>query len=82
MFEKMLEPPPLPVVRDGKFLRRDMRAEYLTLDELMSQLRQQEIEDISEVRLAYLEPDGAVSVVRCDANKNAKSKPRDHSSLR
>src|ERR1044071_9397967 len=27
-FEKLLEPPPLPVIRDGKLLRRNMRAEF------------------------------------------------------
>jgi uncharacterized membrane protein YcaP (DUF421 family) len=63
-FAKLLEPSPLPVVRDGKMLRRNMRRELFTEDELRSQLRQHEIDDLSEVELAFIEPDGGVSIVR------------------
>jgi uncharacterized membrane protein YcaP (DUF421 family) len=63
-FAKILEPSPLPVVRDGKMLRRNMRRELFTEDELKSQLRQHDIEDISEVEIAFIEPDGGVSIVR------------------
>lgn len=68
-FEKILEPEPLPVVRDGKLIRRNLRAEYITPDEVHSQLRQQEVHDISEVALAYLEPDGGLSVKRYKQEK-------------
>jgi uncharacterized membrane protein YcaP (DUF421 family) len=62
--ERLLEPRPLPVVRNGRMQRRNMRMELLTDDELMSQLRQQGIEELDSVKLAYIEPDGAVSVVK------------------
>lgn len=65
-FRKMLEPSPLPVIRNGKILRRNMHTEFITEDELRSQLREREIEDLSEVELAFVEPDGAVSIVRKD----------------
>lgn len=73
--ERLLEPRPLPVVRHGKMQRRNMKMELLTDDELMSQLRQQGIDDLESVKLAYVEPDGAVSVVKHsqkDAHPHAK----------
>jgi uncharacterized membrane protein YcaP (DUF421 family) len=63
-FQKLLEPSPLPVIKDGRLLKRNMRQEFITEDELLSQLRQQEITELSDVKLAFIEPDGAVSVVR------------------
>lgn len=62
--ERILEPPPLPIVRAGQLQRRNMRQELLTEDEVLSHLRQQGIEDIQSVKLAYVEPDGGVSVIK------------------
>jgi uncharacterized membrane protein YcaP (DUF421 family) len=61
---RILHSPPLPLIEDGKLLRRNMRAELVTVDELMSQLREHGIEDITQVRRASMEPDGAISVVK------------------
>src|ERR671921_572483 len=44
-FRRFTRPPPLPLIEDGRFLRRNMREEMITTEELMSQLRQQGIED-------------------------------------
>lgn len=60
---KWLEPAPLPVIADGVLLRRNMRKELLTQDELVSQLREQGVEDYRTVRRAYIEPDGRISVL-------------------
>jgi uncharacterized membrane protein YcaP (DUF421 family) len=57
-----LEPAPLRVIRDGKFLRRNMRAEFITQDELMSLLRQQGVYDVKDVKWACVESDGGISV--------------------
>lgn len=62
--ERLISAPPIPVVRDGKLLRRNMRREFLTEDELMSSLRQQEITSLEEVEIAYIEGEGAITVVR------------------
>jgi uncharacterized membrane protein YcaP (DUF421 family) len=61
-FERLLEPAPLRVIRDGKFLRRNMRAEFITQDELMSLLRQQGVYDVKDVKWACVESDGGISV--------------------
>ncbi|OZI61481.1 DUF421 domain-containing protein [Bordetella genomosp. 11] len=59
-----LIPPKLCIVKDGQMQKRAMRRESITVDELKSELRQKGIEDISQVRHAYIEPDGSVSVIK------------------
>jgi uncharacterized membrane protein YcaP (DUF421 family) len=81
--ERLLEPPPLPIVRDGVMLRRNMRQELITQDELMSLLREQGVSDLQEIKLASIEPDGGVSVQRrsgegpgeSDANRRRRQGP-------
>jgi uncharacterized membrane protein YcaP (DUF421 family) len=63
-FARFTQAPPLLLVRDGQMLRRNMRREYITEDELWTQLRQQGVDELSQVRKAYLEPDGEFSVIR------------------
>ena len=60
----VLRPPSLTLVRDGRIVEEAMRSEMLSMDELASLLRQQQVEDIAEVRLAKLEGDGRLSVLR------------------
>lgn len=61
---RLLNPPPLPLVRDGRVLRHNLRREMLTLDDLMEQLREQGVERLGEVRHCCLEGDGHLSVIR------------------
>ena len=60
----LLQAPSLTLVKDGRIVEESMRTEMLSTDELASQLRQHEIEDISEVKLAKLESDGRLSVLK------------------
>jgi uncharacterized membrane protein YcaP (DUF421 family) len=69
-FQKFAEPSPLLLIRDGQVLEGNMRREMLTREELMSKLRQHGIDGPEEVRWAYMESDGQVSVGRRD---NAQS---------
>ncbi len=62
-FGRLIEPPPLPLVKDGNMLRRNMRRELITEDELMTQLREQGLDDLSKVKEAYIESDGRISVI-------------------
>ena len=64
---RVLRPAPLPLVKDGRMLRRNMRSEMITQEELMSLLREQGVGSVSEVRRCYLEGDGHVSVIKSDA---------------
>ncbi len=64
--ERLLSPPSLPLVRDGRMLRRNMQKEMITEDELLSQLRLQGVSSVSDVKEARIESDGRISVV-CDS---------------
>jgi uncharacterized membrane protein YcaP (DUF421 family) len=62
-FEKLISGSPVQVVRQGRLLRRNMRREYLTEDELMAQLRKQGIEKVEDVKAAYIEGEGQLTVI-------------------
>ena len=61
--QRVFFPPPLLLVKDGKMLRRHMRQELITETELMSQLRVQGVDDVAQVKKAFMEGDGRISVV-------------------
>lgn len=67
--QRIIFAPPLLIVDDGKLIYRNMRKEFLTETEVRSQLRAQGIEDMEIVKMAFVEPDGRVSVVRKDGGK-------------
>jgi uncharacterized membrane protein YcaP (DUF421 family) len=66
---RLTQPPPLPLVRNGRLLSANMRAEMITRDELMSHLRQHGIQDPAEVKTAFIEGDGHISIVKRDKRK-------------
>ena len=61
--EKMVSPPPLQIIKNGKLLKRNMRREYLTEEELTDHLRLEGIDNVDEVKAAYVEGDGKISVI-------------------
>jgi uncharacterized membrane protein YcaP (DUF421 family) len=61
---RILAAMPLPLVRDGKLMRRNLRKEYITHDELMGKLRQHGIDRIEDVKTAMMESDGEITVIR------------------
>ena len=63
-FERFAEPQPLKLVDSGRMLEGNMRREMLTRDELLSKLREQGVERVEEVRWAFMESDGQISVRR------------------
>jgi uncharacterized membrane protein YcaP (DUF421 family) len=63
MLRRFIRPEPLPLVRDGRVLRRNLRKELITEEELMAQVRRQGLSDLSEVDEAHMETDGRLSVV-------------------
>lgn len=62
--QRLLNPPPLLLVADGRIQRRNLRAQMLTTADLTEHLREQGIEDVAEVRRCYLESDGHMSVIK------------------
>jgi uncharacterized membrane protein YcaP (DUF421 family) len=63
-FQRFMNPPPLLLVKNGRMIDRHMRRELITEDELMRQLRQQGIEYLAEVKQAFIEADGTISIIR------------------
>lgn len=66
--DKITTPPPIQIVDNGKLLRRNMRKEYLTREDVLSHLREEGIESLEEVKAAYIEGDGTVSVIKKDGS--------------
>jgi uncharacterized membrane protein YcaP (DUF421 family) len=72
--EKLIHPPALPLIKDGRILHANMKRELITRVEIMSQLREQGIEDISQVKTACLEGDGKLSVVQYEEGQQKPDK--------
>lgn len=71
---RIIEPEKLKVIENGKYLRENMRKEMITGEELDSQMREQGIEDIQEVKVAYLESDGHFSFIKKDGEPEQSNK--------
>jgi uncharacterized membrane protein YcaP (DUF421 family) len=58
--------PPLPLVENGRCLPRNMRREMISADELEGLLREHGVERVEDVKRAWLEGDGHLSVIKKD----------------
>ena len=63
-WDKILEGAPTVIVRDGELDRKGLRAERMNPKDVMAELRQGGIDDMREVKLATVENDGRVSVLK------------------
>lgn len=64
ILKKFLSPLPATLIFDGKINRREMLHSRISLDELIGELRQNGISDISEVKYAILEQNGKITVIQ------------------
>lgn len=71
---KLLCGKPVILMQNGKFLQDNMRKNRVTLDELISQLREKEIIDPSLVQYAILETGGNLSVFPYSQERPATAK--------
>lgn len=71
VFSHLVKARPKPLIRDGQLCRRTMHREFLSREEVESQLRLHGIQDMSRVQQAYLEPNGMISVLTRDGEGNA-----------
>ena len=72
----LLHPPPLLLVRNGQLQHRNLRAEAITKDDLLAQLREQGVEEVTSVKKCFLESDGRLSVIRSESEPSAR-RPND-----
>lgn len=77
---KLVESQPLPLIRNGRWVRRNLKSQWITTDEVRAKLRERGIEEIGNIRLATLEPDGELGILKVDDTPvdppNAKRPPR------
>ena len=64
---------PLPLVRNGKLVWRNMKRERVTLEELRSALAQAGVDGVSQCKHAVLESDGTLTAVRDDVTQHELS---------
>jgi uncharacterized membrane protein YcaP (DUF421 family) len=60
----LLRPAPLELIRNGKMLRRNLRQEMITMEELLGELREQGVDRVEDVKVSYMEADGHISVIK------------------
>jgi uncharacterized membrane protein YcaP (DUF421 family) len=68
-FAALVKARPRPLIDDGRLNRRAMRREFMSEDEVLSQLRLHGVADPAEVHRAYLEPNGLISIIRRDGTE-------------
>lgn len=61
-FQKLLRYPPQTIIREGRLIVENARANLLTRTEVMEKLRDAGVASLDQVRAAYLEPDGSFNV--------------------
>jgi uncharacterized membrane protein YcaP (DUF421 family) len=59
----LMQAKPLRLVEDGRILRRNLRKEMISHDELMTALRGAGVERLEQVKLAVMESSGEISVI-------------------
>jgi uncharacterized membrane protein YcaP (DUF421 family) len=73
---RLVAPAPLVLIRNGRVHRDNLRREMLSLDDLKSRLRLQGIERVADVKVARLEEDGQISVIRqAGGDRERRSSP-------
>jgi uncharacterized membrane protein YcaP (DUF421 family) len=61
---QLLTAPSLTLIENGKINKANLGHELLSEDELRAQLREKEVTDYDQVKLAKLEGDGRLSVIK------------------
>lgn len=72
LVRRLVEPPAVVLVRHGRLMRRALRHELITVPELLSKLREQGVEKLHEVKIARMEGDGELSVIRTEPPADAR----------
>ena len=66
VLERLLASSKMKLVADGRMLRRNMRREFITEEELMTHVRSHGLEDLSRVKALYLEANGEMTLIKHD----------------
>ena len=61
---RLLEARELLLVSDGRYIHRNLRREFLSIEDVQSKLREHGVDNVSAVKAAYMENDGSISVIK------------------
>lgn len=79
--QSLLKPGPMLLIKNGKVDRAAMRRELLTHSEIMAQLRMQGVRRIEDVREAYVETSGEITVLPKEQAGSGEQKQSDLKSV-
>ena len=65
-FERLVRDRKLKLIDNGRMLRKNMREEFVSVEELMAQVREKGLENCRDVNAAYMDSDGRISVIPRD----------------
>lgn len=71
---RLIHPAPLPLIKDGRLLKQNLRKEMITEEEMISMLREQGVERVEEVKKAYLEGDGKLGLIKRKPETDQRAK--------
>lgn len=60
-FREFVAPPPIPLVKNGEINSKNLKKARISVDDVLSEMRKQSIEDVKKIALALWEPDGEIS---------------------
>lgn len=63
-FEKFTTARRLVIYKDKKYIRKNMRCELITKDEIDAKVHEEGLKDLSNVKEIYMEPDGELSIIK------------------
>lgn len=63
-FRRLMRHEQTLLIKDGRFLRRNMRQEMVTEEEMLSVMRLEGLASVAEVSSAVLEADGEISILK------------------
>lgn len=75
-WQRIVQAPRVQLVRDGRLIRRNLQHEKITEDELLAEIHAHGCESVSDVRAAWIEPDGMVSVIKLNGDADAARRKR------
>jgi uncharacterized membrane protein YcaP (DUF421 family) len=63
LLEKLIIPPQLLLVKEGRIIQHNLHKSLITTDELKTRLREQGVQALQDVKAAYLEGNGQISII-------------------
>lgn len=73
-WRRVILPPRVQLVRDGRLMRHNLDREMISEEELMSEIHSHGCEELSQVRAAWIEADGMISVIRGDGGESDRGR--------